>query len=124
MALATNMFAKPAQWLFLALLFLVSLANAAAVQPAPPLHQHQVDELRELRKSANLLGRRQSSNTNFTIVQGVQDTSPQPRLEMRELEKNADQWNIFMLGLNRWMKTNESEKVCLRELTFLVGAID
>ena len=118
------MFAKPAQWLFLALLFLVSLANAAADQPAPPLHQHQVDELRELRKGANLLGRRQNSNTNFTIVQGVQDTSPQPRLEMRELEKNADQWNIFMLGLNRWMKTSESEKVCLRELTFLVGAID
>lgn len=118
------MFAKPAQWLFLALLFLVSLAAPAAVQPAPPLHQHQVDELRELRKSANLLDRRQSSNTNFTIVQGIQDTTPQPRLEIRELERNSDQWNIFMLGLNRWMKTSESEKVCLREVTFLVGAID
>ena len=116
-ALAANMFAKPAQWLFLALLFLVSLAATVAVQPAPALHRHQVDELRELRKSANLLDRRQSSNSSYTVVQGILDTSPQPRLEIRELEKNVDQWNIFMLGLNRWMKTNESEKVGFRELT-------
>lgn len=118
------MFAKPAQCLFLALLFLVSLAAAAAVQPAPPLHQHQVEELRELRKSANLLDRRQTANSNFTIVQGIQDTSPQPRLEIRELEKNADQWNIFMLGLDRWMKTNESEKVWLRGMMSIEDGVD
>lgn len=108
------MFAKPSQWLFLGLLSLVAIAAAAVVQPST-LHQHQVDELRELRKSASLLDRRQSSNSNstFTVVQGIQDTSPQPRLEIRELEKNVDQWNIFMLGLSRWMKTNQSEKVSL-----------
>jgi len=105
------MFAKPSpSWLLLSILLLVTLVTTTAAQSLP-LHQHQVEALRELRKSASLLDRRQKSNSSFTVVQGILDTSPQPRLEIRELEKNADQWNIFILGLDRWMKTNQSEKV-------------
>jgi tyrosinase len=50
-------------------------------------------------------------SSSFTIVTGIQNTSPQPRLEIRQLEKNADQWNIYLLGMRRFMRTNQTEKL-------------
>ena len=39
------------------------------------------------------------------------DGSVHPRLELRELEKNPDQWNIFLLGLKRFQEVDMSDKL-------------
>lgn len=94
---------------FLALLACCYLVSGAAVSP---LLKHQIEEFAR-RDDDQLLDRRQSStNTSgFTVVTGIQGLGVQPRLEIRELEKNADQWNIFLLGMDRFMRSNQSEKL-------------
>ena len=80
-----------------------------------PLLKHQIEELARNEDDAEqLLNRRQSpanSSGGYTIVTGIQGTGIQPRLEIRQLEKNPDQWNIYLLGMNRFMSSNQSEKL-------------
>ncbi|KAK5710035.1 hypothetical protein LTR17_019256 [Elasticomyces elasticus] len=54
------------------------------------------------------LERRQSS---VTVVSGIQTFGVQPRLEIRQLEQNVDQWNIYLLGLAKFQATNQSDKL-------------
>lgn len=96
---------------FLRLLAFLSFLRFAATVAVPPLLNHQIEELPQRDDSEPLLERRQTNSSGFTVVTGIKGTSPQPRLEIRELQKNADQWNIYLLGMNRFMRTNESEKL-------------
>lgn len=103
------MFSPAASLRLLAVFAFLHLVAAAAV----PLLNHQIEELprREV-DAVHPLNRRQNTNSSgFTIVTGIQGTSPQPRLEIRQLEKNADQWNLYLLGMRRFMSTNETEKL-------------
>lgn len=103
------MFSPAASLRLLAFFAFLRLVAAAAV----PLLNHQIEELprREV-DAVHPLNRRQNTNSSgFTIVTGIQGTSPQPRLEIRQLEKNADQWNLYLLGMRRFMSTNETEKL-------------
>jgi tyrosinase len=79
-----------------------------------PLLKHQTEEIASHNDHAEQwLTRRQTSanSSGYTVVTGIQGTGVQPRLEIRQLEKNADQWNVFLLGLNRFMRSNQSEKL-------------
>lgn len=40
--------------------------------------------------------------------QGVNTTAP--RLEIRELQRNPDLFNVYLLGLQRWQNTSQDEK--------------
>ena len=42
-------------------------------------------------------------------VAGVAGASVHPRLEIRQLEQNADQWNVYLLGLNRFQQMNQTD---------------
>jgi tyrosinase len=109
------MFSPAASLLLLAFVALLQLAAPAAV----PLLNHQIEEITRHDDAVHPLNRRQNTNSSgqntnsssFTIVTGIQNTSPQPRLEIRQLEKNADQWNIYLLGMRRFMRTNQTEKL-------------
>jgi hypothetical protein len=102
------MFSPAASLLLLAFFALFRLTTAAAV----PLLNHQIEEHTRHDDAVHPLNRRQNTNSSgFTIVTGIQGASPQPRLEIRQLEKNADQWNIYLLGMRRFMSTNQSEKL-------------
>jgi tyrosinase len=103
------MFSPAASLLLLAFVALLQLAAPAAV----PLLSHQIEEItRHDDDVVHPLNRRQSTNSSgFTIVTGIQNTSLQPRLEIGQLEKNADQWNIYLLGMRRFMRTNQTEKL-------------
>jgi tyrosinase len=95
----------------LAFAIFLHFVSAAAVAP---LLKHQIEELTRREDDAEqLLERRQSSanSSGYTVVTGIQGTGTQPRLEIRQLEKNADQWNIYLLGMNRFMRSNQSEKL-------------
>jgi len=39
------------------------------------------------------------------------DGTPHPRLEIRELEKDKDQWNVFMLGIRRFQNIDQNDKL-------------
>ena len=65
------------------------------------------------RNSQNLptYGKRQGGYFSVLGVAGVGGTSLHPRLEIRELEKNADQWNLYLLGLRRLQSIDQGDKL-------------
>lgn len=44
-------------------------------------------------------------------VGAVSGDSVHPRLEIRQLEKNPDQWNVYLLGLHRFQMINQTDKL-------------
>jgi tyrosinase len=58
--------------------------------------------------------RRQANATSFIAVTGIgylaDDVAIHPRLEIRELERRPDEFNVFLLGLRRWMETSQNQK--------------
>jgi tyrosinase len=52
------------------------------------------------------LDRRQ--NAPF-VVTGLAGEPIQPRLELRDLQQNADQWNIYLLGLQRMQSADQND---------------
>jgi tyrosinase len=98
----------------LCLLAFVTFSNLAFAAAVSPLLEHQIEELASHNDHAEQwLTRRQTSanSSGYTVVTGIQGTGVQPRLEIRQLEKNADQWNVFILGLDRFMRSDQSEKL-------------
>jgi tyrosinase len=39
------------------------------------------------------------------------DGTPHPRLEIRDMEKNKDQWNVFLLGLHRFQSVDQNDEL-------------
>jgi tyrosinase len=44
-------------------------------------------------------------------VAGLGVNVTQPRLEIRELQRNPDLFNIYLLALQRWQSTNQDDKL-------------
>ena len=70
---------------------------------ALPLLNHEVEPLQSERPG---LRRRQLPTVAIT---GITAYGVQSRLEIRDLQNNVDQWNIFVLGLARFQQTNQSD---------------
>lgn len=92
----------------LQLLFVVSLLHLSA-------HSKIIRAHRQRHVVANLHThiRRQDISSNIYPVlgirgQGVNTTAP--RLEIRELQRNADLFNVYLLGLQRWQNTSQDDK--------------
>lgn len=83
--------------LFLALLLLLGLALPKSTLC---LLGHEIEELSVHPDQLLSLSRRADSSSNESVaVTGITGfASPQTRLEIRELEKNKDAWNIYLLG--------------------------
>lgn len=61
------------------------------------------------------LYRRQTPGTDTDVypvlgVTGLGVNTTAPRLEIRELERNADLFNVYLLGLQRWQNTSQDDK--------------
>jgi tyrosinase len=58
--------------------------------------------------------RGQVNGTSFIAVTGIgylaDDVAIYPRLEIRELERRPDEFNVFLLGLRRWMEVSQDQK--------------
>lgn len=78
----------------------------ARVAASAPLLSHSVEDI-----TAELRSHLQRRQASLTAITGIQEFGVQPRLEIRQLEQNTDQWNIFLLGLARFQGTNQSEKL-------------
>lgn len=66
---------------------------------------HVVQTLR-----SNRVIRRQADSTPFPI-RGVDTVGVYPRLEVRQLEQNPDQWNLYMLGLTAMQSVNQTDEL-------------
>ena len=47
--------------------------------------------------------------------------STQPRLEIRQLEQNADQWNLFMLAMQDFQNTDHSQTLSWYQIAGIHG---
>jgi len=56
--------------------------------------------------------KRQNSHFPILGVTGVEDSGIYPRREIRDLEANdPDQWNIYLLGLQRFQSVHQDDKL-------------
>ncbi|QIW96023.1 hypothetical protein AMS68_001541 [Peltaster fructicola] len=97
----------------LTLLTLSSLSIAS-----PTLLRHEVRILPEM--LPNELQKRQDSGP-YTAVTGIIGNGSHPRLEIRQLQQNTDQWNLFILGLDRFMKADETQKLSYYQIAGIHG---
>jgi hypothetical protein len=111
---------QKAAWLLvlLALNFWYISANACTTKNR---HRHPIVE------AITKTHRRQANATSFIAITGVggsgSDVPIHPRLEIRELERRPDEFNIFLLGLQRWMNVSQDDKksyfqIAGREVSF------
>ncbi|KAF2639969.1 Di-copper centre-containing protein [Massarina eburnea CBS 473.64] len=49
------------------------------------------------------------------------DTTVYPRLEIRQLEKNTVQWNVFLLGLQRFQNVSQEDKLSYFQIAGIHG---
>lgn len=57
---------------------------------------------------------RHNTSANIHPVLGVAGlgiNTTAPRLEIRELQRNPDLFNIYLLGLQRWQNTSQEDKL-------------
>jgi tyrosinase len=73
-----------------------------------------IESLSEPHADDNLSGHLQRRDGIFSVlgIAGLGDSTVYPRLEIRDLEKNyPDQWNIFLLGLQRFQAIDQDDKL-------------
>lgn len=86
------------------LLFVGTLFHHACSTPVPLSHKEQDHE------DFSPLIKRDSAHFSVLGVKGLVDGT-HPRLEIRDLEKKEDQWNLFLLGLWRFQNMNQKDKL-------------
>lgn len=61
----------------------------------------------------SLLQRQDINATVYPVlgVAGLGVNTTQPRLEIRELQRNPDLFNVYLLGLQRWQNTSQDDKL-------------
>jgi tyrosinase len=100
------------RWYAAASLLLLDLGSS--VLASPLLRPELVDAVPELR-------RRQNPTVSVT---GITAFGVQPRLEIRQLEQNTDQWNIFLLGLARFQQTDQSNLTSYYQIAGIHHALE
>jgi tyrosinase len=74
-------------------------------------HSHAVHRSTDahLKESRDVLEAR-ANNIAITGVVGS-NTVLSPRLEIRDLQKNADQWNLYLLGMERFKAKAKTDRM-------------
>lgn len=84
---------------------LIIISCVATLTTGSPLQQHEVEDLGSADKSP--LRQRQTSGTY--AITGIQSGGIHPRLNIRDMMNNTDMFNLYLLGLRRFMDTPESD---------------
>lgn len=93
--------------------FLVLLQTTAAIGHGAH-HSHAAHRSTEamdahLQETRDILEAR-ANNIAITGVVGS-NTVLSPRLEIRDLQKNADQWNLYLLGMERFKAKAKTDRM-------------
>lgn len=95
------------------------LLITSVVTLAKAVPRHGVDQLvdQEGEDRPHLLKRQ-----NPTVaITGIKSYGIQPRLEIRQLEAQSDQWNIFLLGLDRFQQTDQNNLTSYYQIAGIHG---
>ncbi|KAF2711454.1 Di-copper centre-containing protein [Pleomassaria siparia CBS 279.74] len=65
--------------------------------------------------------KRQSDFFSVLGVAGITRTEVHPRKEIRELEKDADQWNVYLLALRRFQSVRQNDKLSYYQICGIHG---
>lgn len=107
----------PPQWFVRFVSTALIALQIVPVAVTSPLMKHQVEELLE----DSLLQPRQNDGNGTVAITGIQAFGIQPRLEIRQLQRNADQWNLYMLGLTRMMAVDQDDRLSYYQIAGLHG---
>jgi len=73
-------------------------------------------------KNAEDLAELEKRQSSFQLVTGAGSGADFSRLEMRDLQANRpDQWNLYLLGLRRFMQTDQSNKLSYYNIAGIHG---
>jgi tyrosinase len=90
------------------LLYISIFTTLSTCSPITPrTKRHTLDDISPNRKRQDGL---------FSVL-GVAGPDSHPRLEIRELEKNEDQWNVYLLGLQRFQSVDQSDKLSYYQIS-------
>ena len=94
------------RWMLFVILFIVF--DFAFIEASPISSNGRS---RTLHSPVSLDGRQYNAVFPVLGVAGLedQDCSAHPRLEIRELAKRKTQWNLFVLGLQRFQNSSQSD---------------
>lgn len=92
-------------------LFVFLQATAAIGHGAHHSHSHAVHRSTDAHhEEARDVLETRASNIAITGVVGS-NTVLSPRLEIRDLQKNADQWNLYLLGMERFKAKDKTDRM-------------
>lgn len=83
----------------------ITISWIATLTTGSPLQQHEVEDL----GSANNPPLRQRQSSGTYAITGIQNGGIHPRLNIRDMMNNTDMFNLYLLGLRRFMDTPESD---------------
>lgn len=86
--------------LFIFLLFRLSASSPITTKPQ-----------RHILENRNKQEKRQDEFFSVLGVAGFEENAVHPRLEIRQLEKDEDQWNVYLLGLRRFQSIAQNDKL-------------
>ncbi|KAF1983552.1 Di-copper centre-containing protein [Aulographum hederae CBS 113979] len=96
------------------LLVIITLSSSAS---ASPVESRSPDDGRD-----SLLEAKRSLEKRASIpVTGAKSGGIQPRLEIRQLMRNADQWNMYLLGLDRMQKMPQNDQFSYYQIAGIHG---
>ena len=102
------------QWLRYAMAILFFLQQLSSTSSASPLLRHEVEEVHQ---KATL----HTPQDQTVAITGINTFGVQPRLEIRQLQQNTDQWNIFLLGMLRFQQTNQTDQISYYQIAGIHG---
>lgn len=125
---------KPQGIMTLVFAFFTLLQATAALHGAHHQYKHSLHSRDALEshfeETANLLQKRANniaitgvcnSGTNNVGVCNTNGRTSAPRLEIRELKKNADQWNLYLLGMERFQAKSKSDRLSYYQIAGVHG---
>lgn len=117
--------------------FLALLQVTVAFQHGAHHHAHPARSTRDAAVESHMneiegeLMKRQSKG--YTVITGVCSSgtasngqcnggrSAAPRLEIRQLAQNADQWNLYLLGMERFMAKDKNDRLSYYQVSGVHG---
>ena len=129
-------FSKPTSMMTMLVTLLSVLQFTVAFQHGTHHHAHPAraaDAAIEahMEEISSELEKRQS--TGFTAITGVCSSgtasngqcnsgrTASPRLEIRDLKKNADQWNLYILGMERFQAKDKNDRLSYYQVSGVHG---
>lgn len=110
-------YSKPRSFMSMLLtVFVLLQVTAAFSHHSHPAHRSPAAMEAHLEDTRSIL----MARAGKVVVKGASD-GQYPRLEIRELKKNADQWNLFLLAMERFQNKPKTDAMSYYQISGIHG---